>query len=949
MRRAQRARTGAEKRRPTAPEERRPTAEGPVRQAATVNAVSPELASGRQAVTQRETIAWTVVGLVAFLMRIWDVGHRAMHHDESLHAVYSWNIVTGHGYHYDPMMHGPYQFHQNALFMGLFNLVGGNLQAGGRMGAVLCGTALVLTPFLLRRYLGRNGAFVLALLFCFSPFILYFSRFMREDMPFALWTMLSICAFFKYLEHGRHHYRWLFVLGAALALLWSTKESSIFVFAILGGYAIFLFISEYQARASGGKPLLTALSATPLWAWAAAVGVIAVVLIGLYWPIGNDAGSGENPLWAFIPGLAGKQGYTGNTMDVFTGGLNYWIGQQKVARGSQPWFYYLLLVPLYEQVAVVFGLWGVWYAIKRRTVFSLFVVWWALCTWAEYIYASEKMPWLGVHLTIPLLVLASMVITRFLVHAPRRGWRWWLPAVVLLVTSLTTLRGAQAVAYSDGDVAPREMMIYVQSSQDVPHVVNYTNALAHQLGLWDARTNKPTMRIAVDSTDAYSWPFAWYFRDYPIDNGWSGASTSFQSAATTAHVMTVSKTNMPDVARYLHNNWVGQEMVFNWWFPEDYKCYAASSDCPSKGLSRVWSDLTGTNALGNLWSWWAVRQPFTQQPASRDWSGSRILYFLVRKEDAARVAAMGATFGPLPTPNAVVTAVIPADKLKAAAPLAVAGKGGPGNVSFGLVEGVAADAAHNLYVVDNKTNQVFKFDTTGKPLTQWGSLGSANGQFKQPNGVAVDREGNVYVADTWNGRVQKFSSSGGFITAWGSKNGAISAAQGEFYGPRGIAVAPNGDVAVADTGNKRIEVFSSSGVFRFAFGSTGSANGQFNEPAAVVADSAGNYYVADYWNGRIQKFTGKGVYLAQWAVPGWVGQNYNEPYLAVDARGRIIVPDPTDGRILIYSPTGALISALGGAGVAPGQLTTPLGVTTDGAAVWVGDQGNARIQKLPLP
>src|SRR5713226_8422560 len=51
-----------------------------------------------------------VVG-IAFLLRMHDLGVRALHHDESLHAVYSWKLFTGQGYIHDPMMHGPFQFH----------------------------------------------------------------------------------------------------------------------------------------------------------------------------------------------------------------------------------------------------------------------------------------------------------------------------------------------------------------------------------------------------------------------------------------------------------------------------------------------------------------------------------------------------------------------------------------------------------------------------------------------------------------------------------------------------------------------------------------------------------------------------------------------------------------------------------------------------------------------
>src|SRR5690242_17272418 len=83
-------REDAAQRRPARPVQQPAAQPGQPRGAMTL---APELASGRQPITRREAIVWGVIGFVAFVMRFWDVGHRAMHHDESLHAVYSWNIV----------------------------------------------------------------------------------------------------------------------------------------------------------------------------------------------------------------------------------------------------------------------------------------------------------------------------------------------------------------------------------------------------------------------------------------------------------------------------------------------------------------------------------------------------------------------------------------------------------------------------------------------------------------------------------------------------------------------------------------------------------------------------------------------------------------------------------------------------------------------------------------
>src|ERR1700724_2197365 len=53
--------------------------------------------------------------LLGLVLRFWDLGDKAFHHDESLHAFYSWRLYDGQGYVHDPMMHGPLLFELNAL------------------------------------------------------------------------------------------------------------------------------------------------------------------------------------------------------------------------------------------------------------------------------------------------------------------------------------------------------------------------------------------------------------------------------------------------------------------------------------------------------------------------------------------------------------------------------------------------------------------------------------------------------------------------------------------------------------------------------------------------------------------------------------------------------------------------------------------------------------------
>ncbi|HET6312254.1 MAG TPA: DUF2298 domain-containing protein, partial [Chloroflexia bacterium] len=155
---------------------------------------------------------------------------------------------------------------------------------------------------------------------------------------------------------------------------------------------------------------------------------------------------------------------------------------------------------------------------------------------------------------------------------------------------------------------------------------------------------------------------------------------------------------------------------------------------------------------------------------------------------------------------------------------------GPNRGQFNFPRGIAADAEGNFYVVDTHNLRIQKFDRDGKFVTMFGSKGNGNGQFLPfsdeaegtgPGGIAVDAAGNLYVADTWNHRVQKFDRDGKFLAQWGSFINMADAsatadpdANRKFFGPRGVAIGPDGDVYVTDTGNKRVLIFGPDGSYK---------------------------------------------------------------------------------------------------------------------------------------
>ena len=183
---------------------------------------------------------------VGLAMRLWDLGSRALHHDESLHALYSWKLIAGDGYQHNPMMHGPFQFQANAALF----LVFGDSDATSRLLYAAMGAVLIGMPFLLRSRLGRLGALLAATGLAASPAMLYFSRFARNDILMAVWTFGLVICMWRYFDEGR--VRWLYVSAALLALAFATKESAYLVTATLGLWALLMAMRRGAGAGGGG-------------------------------------------------------------------------------------------------------------------------------------------------------------------------------------------------------------------------------------------------------------------------------------------------------------------------------------------------------------------------------------------------------------------------------------------------------------------------------------------------------------------------------------------------------------------------------------------------------------------------------------------------------------------------------------------------------------------------
>lgn len=186
------------------------------------------------------TVGWIVAGLVVagLFARLASLGDRPLHHDESLDAWFSWRYLNGDYDGYDPVYHGPLRFYITAWFFLLF----GESESTARLIAALAGAGVVALPWFWRRELGRAGTIGAVGLLAFTPSMLYFSRFGREDSFFLLLTVASVIVLLRFLSDPRpwHPMAFLCLTVAAMAV----KESVFLGIFVLGALAMVLITQE---------------------------------------------------------------------------------------------------------------------------------------------------------------------------------------------------------------------------------------------------------------------------------------------------------------------------------------------------------------------------------------------------------------------------------------------------------------------------------------------------------------------------------------------------------------------------------------------------------------------------------------------------------------------------------------------------------------------------------
>ena len=228
-----------------------------------------------------------------------------------------------------------------------------------------------------------------------------------------------------------------------------------------------------------------------------------------------------------------------------------------------------------------------------------------------------------------------------------------------------------------------------------------------------------------------------------------------------------------------------------------------------------------------------------------------------------------------------------------------------------------------------------------RPVLSFGQPGKTAGMFNRPWGVAVNERNEIAVTDSCNNRIQVFSSDGTLVRSFGTEGNK----QGEFNCPRGIAFDKNGNIIVADSHNHRLQCFSEQGEHLNTFSSKGSLDHQLNGPRGLSLDSDGNVIVADAKNKVIKIFHPNGQFLRKIGVEG----SFTFPFHCIQYDKYLIVSDSHEHCIKVCDMDGNFLYKFGKKGVGDGEFNEPSCLSVNKAGhLMVCDALNQRVQVFEL-
>ncbi len=697
------------------------------------------------------------------------------------------------------------------------------------------------------------------------------------------------------------------------------------------------------------------------------------------------------------------------------GSLGYWLEQQTVRRGNQPGFYYFFLVPFYEFLPLIFsllairywtrlhrlnGIVGYWlsfllgallifsftnWLVNRRAIlageaaqrditlgivfaavtlligfvywvlkrgpdlrrqndlsrgwrglvapmelvgFVPNLIWWLALTWLAYSLAGEKMPWLTSHFVIPMALLSGWYMGSRFSSAnkrellSRRNLAYLGLATLFIVLTFLTIQPLLVghVSLGDQEVANLRALGRLLGSVILLAGAGYLlwrfrdrlHAKTRQL-TWVLSVFLLLSLLTIRFTYMASFPNADYAREFMV----------YAHAAPAVKEVVLPQLEELSLRLYgdlsMQVAWDDDSTWPMQWYLKEFPNRIFFGKTPNRGITDAPVVIAGSSNWANV------------EPVLGDDYEARTYTFLWWPTEDYRRFSWNALFGladwketpesPYPSPRGLGAAEV---------------REALWNIFFhrdytdyGQVFGKSQQVTAGKWEPRHELRLYIRKDV----LANLWDYGVSAAAIEPP--VDPYAEGEIPFAP---------------IAVYGSPGSG----PGQFTSPRNIAVGPDGNLYIADSGNHRIQVLDSEGNFLREWGQFGPGPGQFSEPWGIAVDSQ-YVYVADTWNYRVQKFTLDGEFVDSWGesgvaadIPGDSGGYFFGPRdVELLPDNQIAVTDTGNHRIQIFDREGNFIRAIGTLGGLLGQFNEPVGMAGGLTAnTYVADTWNGRIQKF---
>jgi len=437
-----------------------------------------------------------LIFIIALFVRFWHLDLKLLHHDEAIHAWFSYELLTRGAWVYDPSYHGPFLYYVTA---GMFSLFGDS-DLVARLLPALFGTLLIPLVYCIYRigYINKNQTLLAALLLALSPEMVYFSRFLRHDIFMLFFTLLLLVTILYYFEYGQTRYAVIAAIATGGALC--CKEEMPIILLI---FASFFIYAVYRGK----------FTLPHDWKYDLALGAFIVLMIMsvLYSAFGTH-----------IDTLIG-QNFALNTTGWYKA-VEHWIAMHNQQRLGGPLYFYIPFYLLYEVPIFILAIIGTLQLLGKELDPSLFIrrlknrihyfrtgvptaelaaislqqfknqdnvrsksdmffgfcVYWMILVMIFYAFVGEKVPWLIIPQLLPMCFVAVYKLN-------------WQKMVFAIVGCLFLAVITWHVAFIPADI--NEPIVQVQNSEDLREVMQLIDASDH---------------VVVASKNY--WPLPWYYR-----------------------------------------------------------------------------------------------------------------------------------------------------------------------------------------------------------------------------------------------------------------------------------------------------------------------------------------------------------------------------------------------------------------------------------------------------